>query len=456
MDEFTTEAFTLLGVGLLFIGLRSYVRITTVGWKGLQADDYLMWVAAAAYSAETALAYTVGAYWKGLANNNMTEKQRAALDPNSEEWLLRVNGSKTQVAGWSVYTFLLWVIKAAMCSFYLRLTEGLEFRMRIYAGFGLIVSTWIAVLFSILFGCGADFQKNWQIHPDPGNFCQPAISKVDIFVTLILNVITDIYLMSIPIPMLWRASLRPVKKAGLILLFSGGIFVMIAGILRCILILKDQVNGAQQAGSWAVRETFVAVITSNLPMIFPLVNRWGKPLLGSLRTLGSTAGKLSGMSRTHDSKPGVFRLENKNPRRGMGPRSVHPITEFTLSGSEEHIVNQNQQQPESENPPQSTQQSRLEGAETSGSGSGSGSDVDLELGHSNGGILKETSLQVTEMRKSRSDLDSGDDRNIGDYYLVEQARRSAEYERDRKHHPNVITNKAKRSSINFSRVRRAQ
>jgi hypothetical protein len=46
MDEFTHEAFTLLGVGLLFIGLRSYVRITTVGWKGLQADDYLMWVAA--------------------------------------------------------------------------------------------------------------------------------------------------------------------------------------------------------------------------------------------------------------------------------------------------------------------------------------------------------------------------------------------------------------------------
>lgn len=34
----------------------------------------------------------------------------------------RVNGSKTQVAGWSTYTFLLWVIKAAMCCFYLRLT----------------------------------------------------------------------------------------------------------------------------------------------------------------------------------------------------------------------------------------------------------------------------------------------------------------------------------------------
>ncbi|KAK0715575.1 hypothetical protein B0H67DRAFT_490425, partial [Lasiosphaeris hirsuta] len=278
MEVFVTEAFTLLGIGLLFIGLRLYVRITTVGWKDLQADDYLMVVAAIAYSVETALAYSVGAYWKGLANNAMTDEERRLLNPSSEEYMLRVNGSKTQVAGWSTYTFLLWVIKAAMCTFYLRLTEGLEFKMRIHIGFGLIVSTWLAVLFSILFGC-MPFEKNWQIYPDPGNFCQPAISKIDIFVTVVLNVVTDLYLLSIPIPMLWRASIKPVKKAGLILLFSGGAFVTMAGILRCVLILTNPVNGAQQAGSWAVRETFVAVVTSNLPMVFPLVKRWGRPLV---------------------------------------------------------------------------------------------------------------------------------------------------------------------------------
>lgn len=92
------------------------------------------------YSGETALAYSVGAYWRGLANNGMTDEQRRLLDPNSEEFMLRyvgrpawlmewetdgyrsVNGSKTQVAGWSTYTLLLWVVKAAMCTFYLRLT----------------------------------------------------------------------------------------------------------------------------------------------------------------------------------------------------------------------------------------------------------------------------------------------------------------------------------------------
>lgn len=102
----------------------------------------------------------------------MTDEQRKALDPGSEEYRLRVNGSKTQIAGWSTYTFLLWVLKAAMCSFYLRLTEGLDnYRPRIFIGFGLIFVTWVTVLLSILLGC-QPFHKNWQIYPDPGSTCR--------------------------------------------------------------------------------------------------------------------------------------------------------------------------------------------------------------------------------------------------------------------------------------------
>jgi hypothetical protein len=125
-----------------------------------------------------------------------------------------------------------------MCSFYLRLTAGLEgFRVKIYIGFVLIVSTWLAVLFGILFGCGLPFKKNWQIHPDPGNYCQPAVSRIDIFMTLIFNVLTDLYLMSIPLPLLWKSRVSRIKKAALLFCFSGGIFVTMAGILRCIYIV---------------------------------------------------------------------------------------------------------------------------------------------------------------------------------------------------------------------------
>ncbi|VBB84447.1 Putative protein of unknown function [Podospora comata] len=335
----------------------------------------------------------------------MTDEQRRLLDPNSEEFRLRVNGSKTQVAGWSTYTFLLWTIKAAICTFYLRLTEGLEYRKRIFTGFVLIFTTWVAVLLSILLGC-RPLERNWQIYPNPGNHCQPAISNIDIFVTLGLNVSTDIYLMSIPIPMLWRATMRPMKKIGLIVLFSGGAFVTVAGVLRCILIVTDPINGAQQAGSWAVRETFVAVVTSNLPMCVPLINRWGRPILGTLKSLKSTTGRMTRSGRS-DPKHGAFRLEDKNPRRGMGPRSVNPITELTISETELAEI-QHQEYFWNPNKGRHDPESGLDGEGTSPGGL----------------IWKQTSLQVSESRNYHGD--GVDEIDFGDYYLVEQAKKSAE------------------------------
>ncbi|KAF4808390.1 hypothetical protein CGCSCA5_v012447 [Colletotrichum siamense] len=343
-DDFATEAFALLGVGLGVIALRTYARISAVGVRHLQADDYLMLLVACTYSAETALAYSVGAYWQGLANNGMTDEQRRNLDPNSEEYRIRVNGSKTQIAGWITYSCLvLWPAKAAMCTFFLRLTEGLHnFQKRIYGGFALIVITWLTVFFSIIFSCFPT-HKNWQIYPDPGNTCQPAISKVNILVTVVLNVLTDLYLMSIPIPMLWFSKLPLRKKLGLIVLFSGGIFVTMAGILRCVLIISDPVNGASQAGSWAVRETFVAVVTTNVPMVFPLIRRWFSPIFG---TVVSTL-PLSNTNNKYGSKgpnlpqPGSIKLDDvpdsKNRKKGRQPFSQYPITEITGTGSEEHL-----------------------------------------------------------------------------------------------------------------------
>ncbi|KAH7113532.1 hypothetical protein EDB81DRAFT_848667 [Dactylonectria macrodidyma] len=282
MTNFTAEAFTLLSIGLSVLGLRICVRTRTMGMRNLEWDDYFMIAAAFLYSAETALAYTVGAYWQGLANNGMTNEERKALDTRSQEYLFRVNGSKTQVTGWVVYITLLWTMKAAMCVFYLRLTDGLKiYRSRVYAGILLIFTTWAVVLLSILLGCHP-LHKYWQINPDPGNHCQPAVSRINLFVTVILNALTDAYLLSIPMPMFWSVRIPTRKKIGLITLFSGGAFVMTAGVLRCVLILRNPSKGAEQAGYWAVRETFVAVVTTNLPVVIPFMQRKLSPILGSI------------------------------------------------------------------------------------------------------------------------------------------------------------------------------
>lgn len=90
-------------------------------------------------------------------------------------------------------------------------------QLRVRIGYVLIAVTYIATICSILFGCHP-MHKNWQINPNPGSMytvlerpavsnispdhCQPAVSKIDIYVTVVLNVSTDIYLITIPAPVL--------------------------------------------------------------------------------------------------------------------------------------------------------------------------------------------------------------------------------------------------------------
>ncbi|KKP06167.1 hypothetical protein THAR02_01770 [Trichoderma harzianum] len=333
--QFTVEAFTLLAVGIAITVLRTFARVRFAGWRGLSGDDYLAWVAILFYIAETCLAYSVGNAANGLANNNMTDEQRAALSPDDPEYHLRVLGSKIQIAGWSTYSTLLWTLKTSLLIFYIRLTDGLasHYRVRIYIGFAFLAASYIVVALNLYLSC-RPFHKLWQIYPDPGNVCQPAVSNQIIWVYWAFNVTTDLYIISIPLPMLWTTTLKPWRKIGLIFLFSGGIFVVVCATLRCALIVLDTANGAQLAGSWAVRETFVAVVTSNLPMLVPLLKTLLGPLIGSILSSRRSSQKLE------DATPKdlvTFGGSSKS-WRGRGPPTANPITNITINESEEHIV----------------------------------------------------------------------------------------------------------------------
>ncbi|KAL8686621.1 MAG: hypothetical protein Q9218_006981, partial [Villophora microphyllina] len=84
-DNFTKEAFTLLGVGVTVVALRTYARFKMVGIRKFMLDDYLMLLAVVVYGLETGAAYSVGARFHGLANNSMTDEQRRTLSPDSPE-----------------------------------------------------------------------------------------------------------------------------------------------------------------------------------------------------------------------------------------------------------------------------------------------------------------------------------------------------------------------------------
>lgn len=88
-------------------------------------------------------------------------------------------------------------------------------RIRIQIGAVLLAVTFLATFLSILFGC-YPIEKHWQINPDPGSKsmylppfavmliladrCQPAVSRLQVAVLITLNISTDFYLMSVPLP----------------------------------------------------------------------------------------------------------------------------------------------------------------------------------------------------------------------------------------------------------------
>lgn len=100
----------------------------------------------------------------------------------------------------------------------------------------LLVATFLGSLASLA-SC-RPYQKFWQIFPDPGVMCQANISPLIIAVFLACNILSDVYLVSLPIPVLLRAPLKKTQKLSLISLFSCNIFITGMAIVRAVFIIK--------------------------------------------------------------------------------------------------------------------------------------------------------------------------------------------------------------------------
>ncbi|KAJ1323577.1 hypothetical protein MN608_10821 [Microdochium nivale] len=346
------ESFTLLSIALCTIAVRTWYRWSQVGLSGFQLDDYIMPVSGVGqslsrrtpvllswavlvtgrslklslpqllFSLVTTLAYLVGANYDGLTNSYMTDEQRAALDPTSREAYNREMGSKIQVIGWSFYAMELWVLKVCIAVFYSRLTSRLSnLHTRVLVAYTVIGVSYIAVGLSIVLGC-QPMSRNWQIHPNPGNLCQPTNSKLNVFMVYLPNVITDLYLLSIPLPLLWRVNISLRRKLTLMLLFSGAIFVIAAATIRAVVIITAGPEGAVSGSQWACREIFVSAVVSNLPVIQPLLRKLASRT--GLSVLFSRSGGRSGNNAAHGGASGVsgkgYPLSD-NPRTGPQSKS---------------------------------------------------------------------------------------------------------------------------------------
>lgn len=87
-----------------------------------------------------------------------------------------------------------------------------------------------------------------------------------------LNVVTDILIMSIPFPMLLRLRVPVARKIGVSLLLLSGVFMISTAVVRAV----QTLTGAPSViniNRWGFRETGVGMIAVNAPILAPLFKK---------------------------------------------------------------------------------------------------------------------------------------------------------------------------------------
>jgi hypothetical protein len=129
-----------------------------------------------------------------------------------------------------MYCSIIWGLKGMVLFMFHRLTLSLDrprlFRFTVIA----TATTCVAMFLTLTLGC-LPFNLNWQVSPPPPAEC--SLRMQDVWVSTILNVVTDLLILTIPVPALWKMSgISMARKICLMLLLCSGIFVISAALVR--------------------------------------------------------------------------------------------------------------------------------------------------------------------------------------------------------------------------------
>ena len=69
------------------------------------------------------------------------------------------------------------------------------------------------------------------------DLCQPAVSRSVVWASFAANITSDIYLVLIPLPLLWGSRMRMMEKMASSFVLGAGIFVLVCATLKTIFVV---------------------------------------------------------------------------------------------------------------------------------------------------------------------------------------------------------------------------
>ncbi|KAK6542798.1 hypothetical protein TWF694_006740 [Orbilia ellipsospora] len=275
----------LLGLAIVAVLLRLYVRIWMMRpiW-GVGGDDWGVGIALLFAIGLTAVQLNATRYGYGLHIWDV-----------KPEWIM----SMRKMAFCTQILFILCTTttKISILYFYLRLSASPTFRFLVHSGMIFISLTGLAFLFVIVFQC-KPINSYWDLTLPNAKCVDESAANV---ANAVINSLCDLYVFSLPIKDMLSLRLPLRQRISLVVLFSLGVVVCIAGWLRVwqlTCIMKKTYDNTWHGPTMYILtavECDVAILCGCLPALKPLMAK----VIPSLRKFSIR--RLSGVSTTAGS-----------------------------------------------------------------------------------------------------------------------------------------------------------
>ncbi|CAO2656799.1 Nn.00g056020.m01.CDS01 [Neocucurbitaria sp. VM-36] len=238
-------------------------RLHLQSWKRLQLDDYLILVAMAT---DTVLNVIMTLIVK--TSSNLIPPGDDVSQYSQEEINSRIFGSKLVLVVEQMQILTIWLIKACLLVMYNRMTMVLPQHKIVIA-----TTIYVAVAFVIMellyFAVWCrPFNQYWAVPPDSKQ-CSAATNHL--ITNAIFNISSDLIIISIPMPLLFKVRLPMKNKAILFVIFIIGAFTIIAAVLNKYYSFTHPFG--TEWTIWYLRESYTAILCANLPLTYPLIQR---------------------------------------------------------------------------------------------------------------------------------------------------------------------------------------
>ncbi|KAI1812805.1 putative alpha-xylosidase [Poronia punctata] len=334
--EIFIGVFTALEV--LAVALRFWARSLTVG--RYDAGDYL--IIAALFGQFVAGGIAIATVKTAGVGHHV--EYLLETDPH-----LVTNFLKYLVAISTWYATTESLAKLAICLLYKQLFPQRGIHMIVNITMAVLIAASIAGALSDLFGC-TPFSAHWGTPSEQAAHC---IDTEALFVWgSFPNIVTDVVLLVIPIPIVLKLNATIGLKVGLMITFLFGSIGLITSVLRFIAFynknsFKDSTYNAVELIIWTVCEPGVYLIAACLPICRPLVDKLGISTIARgtrNRNSGASAGivRQKGGGSDEDRNVGLTtiggssfqRLHDSGNGSDRGSKDVMVTTDVDISWEE--------------------------------------------------------------------------------------------------------------------------